>query len=1262
MTLLSVWIRMQSIAATWLNEPTKFRRIVPSPSGRTCRALADAKPVLWTAVFIALSWTAQPAHSQVASPSNPDNIVTTTNPIGTPPGVAADGTNESVNLSNGALTVYVPLLSVPQRGGWSLPFAYIHSSDAYYLQQNLTTTPQQITGDGEVGWYQNSFAYKVQMEHPSATFDINLPRLQASEEYAGDYLFKYASTGDPYAIMGRYCLTNFRFTDWEGNSHPFAITQSCNQPLMANQPFVAATIGDATDGSFYRIDLTTIADIHVISRSGTVYHFYGMYQPFPNPPGNGGDGKYSGGAASNYENWYDERVALMTDTNGNSISVSGNLGGESYNWTVTDTLGRTFTIGPNGLTYTDSANTPQTISFSLANSGDPVADVFGNLSCSYSPLSNGSGPNSPGSCTVVPSPGYTSSQASITYPPAGVNGTARKLQFQLDQRQRITEITYPSGGYTRYDYNDNSVQSWSTTTITHYPMQQVGHKYECYALSSSGICSSEYPTTYLPTVAIGNLGAGAPYNSSITVTDPKGNVSIHTFSPITAQQLAPKETNVSVYTGGTTLLSSQQTVYTTLGSAPVGTDLYFPQTVTTTLNDGSSPVSSTTTYHYANYPAQITPQSNGMTTTTMYIDTPTEIDESDFGGTVKRITTEAWYPLGSFSASSGHILDRLSSKAVTDKVNNLQNSTTYTYDNGSNTVGNLTNKSVTGTNAPTALTQYVVNSYGQVTQISDPNQNLTQISYDDTKAWADTSCVKSASVSGYPSSVTDASGAIITYKYNSCLGTIASVTGPNANQTSSYSYDALQRVVSAQFPDGGMKMACYFDSVPNTITSYTLQAPNSSLPSCSSPTATASGSVTTSVILDGFGRKSETQLVSDLAGATLTSTSYDADGNVSAVSNPYRTTGDTTYGTTTYQYDGRNRKTLVTNPDNTTEQWTYSGNTTLFTDEYQNKWRRTTNAFGDLTSVLEPNGATSTPGMETDYSYDGFNNLLTVTQWGGSNGTSGARSRSFVYDGMSRLRSATNPESGTTGYAYDANGNLVSKTDARSITTAIAYDGLNRAFSKSYTNDPNKTPSVCYQYDTPIGSASDAYPVGRLTLEWTQQGGCPTTGTPARLSPQSTIPSAAITSRAFLSHDAMGRVLGEQQCRPSHCNTTTPYSLTRGYDVAGNITSYTNGIGSAPGMVSVTQTFDAAGRLQTVGGSLNGASLAPLFSAQSTAPAAYAPQGALQNAVYGNNVLTLNRTYDYRLRITGETDTGQGVASSTNGSAAVSIVGVEQGK
>ena len=106
--------------------------------------------------------------------------------------------------------------------------------------------------------------------------------------------------------------------------------------------------------------------------------------------------------------------------------------------------------------------------------------------------------------------------------------------------------------------------------------------------------------------------------------------------------------------------------------------------------------------------------------------------------------------------------------------------------------------------------------------------------------------------------------------------------------------------------------------------------------------------------------------------------------------------------------------------------------------------------------------------MVTNYTYDGFENLMKVTQWGGASSNASTNVvRSFNYSGLSQLLCASNPENslptvacpaaattlptaGTVSFVYDADGNRVSRTDARGVTTAYVYDGLNRITDKTY--------------------------------------------------------------------------------------------------------------------------------------------------------------------------------------------------------------------
>jgi YD repeat-containing protein len=108
------------------------------------------------------------------------------------------------------------------------------------------------------------------------------------------------------------------------------------------------------------------------------------------------------------------------------------------------------------------------------------------------------------------------------------------------------------------------------------------------------------------------------------------------------------------------------------------------------------------------------------------------------------------------------------------------------------------------------------------------------------------------------------------------------------------------------------------------------------------------------------------------------------------------------------------------------------------------------------------------------------------------------RPRSFVYDSLSRLTSATNPESGNITYAYDANGNLSTKVQPKqnkipadtsspqTNTASYFYDALNRLTKKSYS-DNGATVQYAYDggsltgctYAVPV--LSDTNPIGRRT-------------------------------------------------------------------------------------------------------------------------------------------------------------------------------------
>lgn len=316
---------------------------------------------------------------------------------------------------------------------------------------------------------------------------------------------------------------------------------------------------------------------------------------------------------------------------------------------------------------------------------------------------------------------------------------------------------------------------------------------------------------------------------------------------------------------------------------------------------------------------------------------------------------------------------------------------------------------------------------------------------------------------------------IIGGNYDFNTGLLTSFTDENG-QPYTYSYESLMlRLSEGDHPDGGKTLFTY----PDTLT-VTRQRLITATPSAVYDSYTAK--------FDGLGRPVQTKQVIP-SGTVLTDTTYDVVGRVASVSNPYyqgsNHSTDPTYGITSTQYDALSRVTRTTKQDGSFTTVTYNGICTIATDEAGKARKSCADALGRMTTVYEdPSGL----NYETDYQYDVLNNLLRVDQKGSApTDNSQWRTRLFTYDSLSRIITAFNPEAGTTCYGYwsggncingyDNNGNLLKKTDARNITITYAYDALNRLLDKTYS-DGTQNESHRYDYASFLGQTF-AYPTGR---------------------------------------------------------------------------------------------------------------------------------------------------------------------------------------
>jgi RHS repeat-associated protein len=261
------------------------------------------------------------------------------------------------------------------------------------------------------------------------------------------------------------------------------------------------------------------------------------------------------------------------------------------------------------------------------------------------------------------------------------------------------------------------------------------------------------------------------------------------------------------------------------------------------------------------------------------------------------------------------------------------------------------------------------------------------------------------------------------------------------------------------------------------------------------------------------------------------------------------------------------------------------------------------NASGTLSGGVEQ--VLTALGNVTLYQYDGLGNLLCVEQHGGVTGTgcsalpasdasSPWRVRRFTYDSLSRLLTASNPESGTVTYSYDADGNLLQKTSpapnqtgTATQTVSYCYDALNRVTGKGYgaQSCPLATPVVTYVYD------SGANAIGKLTSLTDQAG------------------------RASYTYDGLGRLAAET--RPiAGVSKSTSYT----YNLDGSVRTLTY-----PSNRVVTYTPDSAGRVISAADG-NGTNY--------VTSASYNPDSSLKSLLNGSTpALDQNFQYTPRLQL-----------------------------
>ncbi len=452
-----------------------------------------------------------------------------------------------------------------------------------------------------------------------------------------------------------------------------------------------------------------------------------------------------------------------------------------------------------------------------------------------------------------------------------------------------------------------------------------------------------------------------------------------------------------------------------------------------------------------------------------------------------------------------------------------------------------------GANTVHPTVRYVYDSYGNVVETIDPNNNSASVSYDSTYHM-------------FPLSAANALGHEVVNEYygingvaldsgdgyRGLWGQLKSTTDPN-NQKGKRSYDIFGRAVAMVSPLDSI-------SFPTTTTEYEFAGNYVKVKTHQREKSGKAGTIDAVQFYDGLGRLIQTKSESAKPSQFIVSgqTEYNSRGLPEKKYIPFFSSNsidtidtiDTARPFSTISYDAMGRAIQSTNPDGTYSTVNYEIGATTGIDENGHKQKSYSDIYGRLIKKEEYLGADGrspyypseayTLYASTRYEYDNAGNLKKVIDAHNNITT-------ISYDILGRKTSMNDPDMGIWQYGYDILGNLSYQIDAKGQRIDFTYDALNRLTNKT----DNATLNADYTYDEPVVTNAK----GRLTKA-----------------------NYAAGDNTQFRYDVMGR-----ENKSSKKIDNLEYDVERNYDALNRLASL-----SFPDQAKAVYAYNAAGQIKSV--------------------------------------------------------------------------------